>query len=216
MNAKLQGKVVCVALNDQQQLDNLAETFGLAPYTQAPQEPVLYFKPHNTWNQNDAPIHWPQTDNELVVGSSLAVIIGKRCCRVSESEAADYIEGSALLHDFSLPETSYYRPDIKGKCMDGSATLSAPVLRSDIEDLTSLEVTTSVNGIEKRVFPLARQARSVEQLIDKISHIMTLEKGDIIAVGFAGERVPLRPYDKVTSTLGEALRLENLVGGSSL
>ncbi|MDF2153446.1 fumarylacetoacetate hydrolase family protein [Vibrio sp. CAU 1672] len=216
MNARLQGKVVCVALNDQQQLDNLSETFGQAPYKQAPQEPVLYFKPHNTWNQNDAPIHWPHTDNELVVGASLAVIIGERCCRVSESEALDYVEGYALLHDFSLPETSYYRPDIKGKCMDGSATLSAPVPRSDIEDLTSLELITAVNGIVKSGFPLNRQARSVEQLINKISHIMTLEKGDIIAVGFAGERVPLMPYDKVTSTLGEALRLENMVEGSSL
>ncbi|MFA0088633.1 fumarylacetoacetate hydrolase family protein [Vibrio sp. E150_011] len=213
MNTKLQGKVVCVALNDQQQLDNLASIFDQAPYKALPTEPVLYFKPHNTWNQDSRPITWPQEENALVVGASVALIIGKTCCRVTQNDALDYVEGFALLHDFSLPETSYYRPDIKGKCMDGSATISSPVSVSDVADVTQLEVTTSVNGVVKRYFPLSRLARSPEALLEKISHIMTLEKGDIIAIGFAGERTPLQPYDKVTSRLGDVVQLENIVGG---
>ncbi|SEG53470.1 fumarylacetoacetate hydrolase family protein [Vibrio hangzhouensis] len=213
MKEKLQGKVVCVALNDSQQLDNLTSIFEQAPYKAPPTEPVLYFKPHNTWNQDNRAIQWPGKQNALVVGASLAVIIGKTCCRVTQEEALDYVEGFALLHDFSLPETSYYRPDIKGKCLDNSLTLSAPVQVSDLNNYKDLELVTAVNGSAKRYFPLSRLSRGTEQLLEKISHIMTLDKGDIIAIGFAGERVELQPYDKITSTLGNALRLENIVSG---
>ncbi|MFM2666230.1 fumarylacetoacetate hydrolase family protein [Vibrio mediterranei] len=213
MKTKLQGKVVCVALNDQQQLDQMTIEFEQAPYKTLPTEPVLYFKPHNTWNNDNSPIDWPHQDKALVVGASLAVIIGQQCCRVAVHNAEEYIGGFALLHDFSLPEKSYYRPDIKGKCLDNSATLSAPVSASDIPNLRELELTTSVNGSVKRYFPISRQHRSIETLISKISHIMTLEKGDVIAVGFAGERVELQPYDQVSSSLGDVLRLENIVTG---
>ncbi len=60
MKTKLQGKVVCVALNDQQQLDQMTIEFEQAPYKALPTEPVLYFKPHNTWNNDNSPIDWPQ------------------------------------------------------------------------------------------------------------------------------------------------------------
>ncbi|GEM79681.1 fumarylacetoacetate hydrolase family protein [Vibrio superstes] len=213
MKTKLQGKVICVALNDKQQLEHMADTFKQQPYKALPTEPVLYFKPHNTWQQGDNSIEWPTHADSLVVGASVAVIMAKQCCRVSESEAMNYVEGFALFHDFSLPETSYYRPDIKGKCIDNSASISAPILKSDVADLAALEVQTSVNGALQRTFPLSQQSRTIEQLINKISHIMTLEKGDVIAVGFAGERVELQPGDQVSSCLGNVLSLENNIEG---
>ncbi len=213
MSTKLQGKVVCVALNDQQYLDLLTDKFQQPPHKALPTEPVLYFKPRNTWNQDNNPIDCLGDNDQLVVGASLAVIIGQTCCRVSEESAMDYAEGLGLLHDFSLPETSYYRPDIKGKCLDNSATLSEPVLLSDVADFENLEVVTSVNGSVQRSFPISHQSRSVQNLIHKISYIMTLEKGDVIAVGFAGERIELQPNDQVTTTFGDAIRLHNVIAG---
>jgi 5-oxopent-3-ene-1,2,5-tricarboxylate decarboxylase/2-hydroxyhepta-2,4-diene-1,7-dioate isomerase len=121
----------------------------------------------------------------------------------------------ALLHDFSLPETSYYRPDIKGKCLDNSATLSQAVMVSDIGDLSQQTVTTYINGKQVQSLPLSCLERSAEQLIELISHIMTLEKGDVIAIGFAGERTKLAPGDVVRSALGESVELENQVKGEA-
>lgn len=213
MSKVLKGKVICVALNDQQYLDLLTEKFEQPPHKALPTEPVLYFKPRNTWNQDDSPIPCLNDNDQLVVGASLAVIIGETCCRVAEESAMQYVQGFALLHDFSLPETSYYRPDIKGKCLDNSATLSEPVLVSDVSDFEELEVVTSVNGSVQRSFPISRQSRSVQNLIHKVSHIMTLEKGDVIAVGFAGKRLELKPNDRVQSTFGQALSLENVIAG---
>ena len=225
MEKMFKGKVVCVALNDSEQRQGMAEAFNELPYKAPPTQPVLYFKPRNTWNNESEAVAWPADSDEFVVGASLAVIIGQTCCRVSEQQALEYVEGVALLHDFSLPETSYYRPDIKGKCLDGSATLSSPVTLSDVGELSDLVVTTMVNGQPAQQLPLSRLYWDVPALLERISHIMTLEAGDIIAVGFAGERIVLQPYDKVSSTVnkssivGDATRsapsisLQNTVGG---
>ncbi|ENM5900699.1 fumarylacetoacetate hydrolase family protein [Vibrio mimicus] len=214
MNTQLQGKVVCVALNDAEQLQQMQATFGQAPYKALPTQPVLYFKPHNTWNQNQQPIAYPKGE-EFVVGASVALIMGERCCRVEAQSALDYVAGIALLHDFSLPETSYYRPDIKGKCLDNSATLSQAIMVSDIGDLSQQTVTTYINDSLAQSLPLSRLERSAEELIELISHIMTLEKGDVIAIGFAGERTKVALGDVVLSQLGESVTLKDQVKGEA-
>lgn len=212
MNTQLQGKVVCVALNDAKQLLSMQTTFEQAPYKAKPTQPVLYFKPHNTWNQAQQPITYP-IGEDLVVGASVALIIGERCCRVNAQSALGCVAGAALLHDFSLPETSYYRPDIKGKCLDNSATLSQAVMMSDVGDLSQQTVTTYINDKQVSTLPLSQLERSAEELIDLISHIMTLEKGDVVAIGFVGERAKVAPGDVVRSVLGESVQLENQVEG---
>ncbi|ENM5729006.1 fumarylacetoacetate hydrolase family protein [Vibrio mimicus] len=214
MNTQLQGKVVCVALNDAEQLQQMQATFEQAPYKALPTQPVLYFKPHNTWNQNQQSIAYPKGE-ELVVGASVALIIGERCCCVNAQSALDCVAGVALLHDFSLPETSYYRPDIKGKCLDNSATLSQAVMVSDMGDLSQQTVTTYINDTLAQSLPLSRLERSAEELIELISHIMTLEKGDVIAIGFAGERTKVALGDVVLSQLGESVTLKDQVKGEA-
>lgn len=213
-NQIVKGKLVCVALNDASQLAQLDSTFNEKPYGKPPTQPVLYFKTHNTWAIDDAKIALPKDGQSLVVGASLAVVIGKTCCRVSEKEALDYVSGLSLMHDFSLPESSYYRPDIKGKCLDGTAPVAqAPVALSDITLLEALTVTTSVNGEVQRSLKVSEFHRNIEQLISLISTIMTLQEGDVIAVGFPGERIPLKAGDKVSSCLDSLVQLNNTVLG---
>lgn len=213
-NQLVQGKLVCVALNDKTQLDDLKDIFNDKPYDKAPSQPVLYFKPRNTWNVDDAEIDLPDHFQPLVVGASIGVIIGKRCCRVSESDVFDSVSGFTVVHDFSLPETSYYRPDIKGKCLDGSAPVAqSAVAISDITDVNDLSIETRVNETIQRSLKVSDLARGVETLISTISHIMTLNKGDVIAIGFPGKRIPLNPGDRVSSSLSGLITLNNQVKG---
>ncbi len=213
-NQIVKGKLVCVALNDTKQLSQLDSTFNEKPYVKPPTQPVLYFKTHNTWAGDDANIAPVKQGQSLVVGASIAVVIGKQCCRVSETEALEYVSGLSLVHDFSLPETSYYRPDIKGKCLDGSAPVAqTPVPLSDIKSIQDLTVITSVNGNEKRTLKVTELHRSIEQLISIVSRIMTLDEGDVIAVGFPAERIPLNAGDQVSSTMSGLIQLNNKVMG---
>ncbi|MCV6591299.1 MAG: fumarylacetoacetate hydrolase family protein [Marinobacterium sp.] len=215
LNSTASSKWVCVALNDLQQLNSLQAEFNEAPYKQPPTQPVLYFKPRNTWGRDGAVIEQPASE-QLVVGASIAVMIGQECCRVSEQQALDYVAGYRLLHDFSLPEQSYYRPDIKGKCLDNSAPLSEAQLDTTVAaNPSELTVVTSVNGEQKAALPVTQLHRNVQQLIATISRIMTLQPGDLIAVGFPGDRIPVQPGDQVKSEIigaSESVILQNSIG----
>ncbi len=209
----IKGKLVCVALNDREQLAAMQSVFEQPPYQKLPNEPVLYFKPRNTWCGDDAKFT-TDSDLKLFVGASLAVVISRECCRVSEDTALDYVDCYSILHDISGPEDSYYRPDIKGKCMDGSAPLSYNTTpASNISQPDALSVVTSINGAIKSDFKLTQMQRSVQQLIEKISHIMTLDAGDVIAAGFAGSRQPVAKGDKVVSTIDGVGSLTTFIAG---
>lgn len=211
----VKSKLICVALNDAAQLKQLDATFNEKPYGKPPTEPVLYYKPRNTWAADGATVEWAvdfdgNSVDSMVVGASLGVVIGKEACRVTEVEALDAVAGYTIVGDYSLPEQTYFRPDIKGKCLDGSAPVG-PVV-AEVATPNAVEVIISVNGAEQSRFSYANLERSVETLISKLSYIMTLQPGEVIAVGFAGERTPVAPGDKVelsidgigtlTSTLG--------------
>lgn len=213
-------KLVCVALNDKAQLAALESTFNEAPYNKPPTQPVLYYKPRNTWSVNHAEIEWAKDFDghdvaTMAVGASLGVVIGRETCRVSAEEALSCVGGYTVVSDFSLPEESYYRPDIKGKCLDGSAPVGPRIVTADkIANPDALNVVISVNGERKSEFALADMQRRVAELISTLSYIMTLQPGEIIAVGFAGERVPVGKSDRVEATIEGIGTLSNRLGGA--
>lgn len=210
----MKGMLVCVALNDKTQLAALEPELHEAPYKKPPTQPVLYFKPRNTFNVAGATVEWPQHSDDFVVGASLGLVIGKPTCRVSETEALDYVAGYTLVHDFSLPETSYYRPDIKGKCLDGSAPVGPVVVpREQVDNHHRLTVVTAVNGEPKSELSMTDLQRGAAELLSTISYIMTLNPGDVIAIGFRGTRLPVKPGDEVVSSIEGLLALSNTVGG---
>lgn len=212
-------KLVCVALNDAGQRKALQATFEAAPYNKPPTQPVLYYKPRNTWAASGAVIPWA-TDADgdaagsMVVGGSLGVVIGQRTCRVSEEDALSYVGGYTVVGDYSLPEATYYRPDVRGKCQDGTGPVGPAVTpASDVANPDALEVVISVNGNASSRFPLSEMHDSVAALISTISKIMTLQPGDVIATGFRGERTPVAPGDSVAIEIAGVGTLENTLGG---
>lgn len=213
-------KLVCVALNDKAQLAALEATFNQAPYNKPPTQPVLYYKPRNTWSQEGAEVEWAKDFDgkpvaAMVVGASLGVVIGKTTCRVSPQEALSYVGGYTVVADYSLPEQNYYRPDIKGKCLDTSAPVGPQITpAATITKPDALSVSIAVNGAVKSIFELSQMQRSVAELISSISYIMTLQPGEIIAVGFAGDRVPVASGDKVAASIEGIGTLTNTLGGA--
>ena len=151
----------------------------------------------------------------MAVGASLGVVIGKETCRVSAEEALNYVGGYTVVADYSLPEQNYYRPDIKGKCLDTSAPVGPEVVATDkVTNPDALIVNISVNGEHRSTFALANMERSVAELISIISRIMTLQAGEIIAVGFAGDRVAINKGDKVEASIEGVGTLNNTLGGA--
>lgn len=212
-------KLVCVALNDKAQLQALDVTFNQTPYNKPPTQPVLYYKPHNTWSVDAAEVEWAKDFDgndvpAMAVGASLGVVIGKETCRVKPEEALSFVSGYTVVSDYSLPEENYYRPDIKGKCLDTSAPVGPVIVSADkISQPDQLTVAIHVNGELKSTFYLSQMQRSVAELISIISNIMTLQPGEIIAVGFAGDRIALAKGDKVEAAIEGVGTLKNTLGG---
>ncbi|CCN81021.1 putative Fumarylacetoacetate (FAA) hydrolase [Vibrio nigripulchritudo SFn27] len=208
-------KLVCVALNDVRHREIWSDKFQQSPYKALPTEPVLYFKPRNTWNKDNSLIPMDTPNAPLVVGASLALLVGKRCQRVSREDALQYISGISVVHDISSPEESYYRPDILGKGIDKSAAMNGnwqPV--SLLDSPTKAVVSTKINGKWRGDISTDQFEMSIPELIERISRIMTLEPGDIIAPCFHGERIPVRAGDKIESSINGHHHLTSRLGES--
>jgi 5-oxopent-3-ene-1,2,5-tricarboxylate decarboxylase/2-hydroxyhepta-2,4-diene-1,7-dioate isomerase len=215
LNLLVTSKLVCVALNDKEQLAKLDAEFHDAPYKAPPKEPVLYYKPQNTWTVDGATIEWARDfDNQpapiMAVGGSLGVVFGKPTCRVSVDEALSYVKGFTVVGDYSLPEANYYRPDIKGKCLDQSAPVGPTIVATqELPNPDQLTIDISVNGELQSSFPMSRLLRNVAELISTLSHIMTFQEGEVMACGFVGDRVAVKPGDQVAITIEGVGTLNN-------
>lgn len=218
-NTLVHSKLICVALNDSEQLINMNDTFNEKPYAKPPTQPVLYYKPRNTWSTDGAIVDWAKDFDgadvaEMAVGGSLGVVIGKETCRVSEADALNFVKGYTVVADYSLPEQTYFRPDIKGKCLDNSAPVGPEVVAAAGVTPDALTVDVAVNGTVKSSFPLSQMERSVATLIHTLSYIMTLQEGEVIAVGFYGDRVAVSKGDQVSISIEGVGTLNNTLGGA--
>ena len=192
-------EVICVALNYIGHMEDVESQFDKPPYKEAPKTPVLFIKPRNTLTQHGVPVLYPDNVPGVQAGPSLAIVIGKQACRVSEIQAMDHIRGYTIFNDFSLPEQSYFRPAITSKCYDSFGPLGPSIVEKEaISDPHDLDIRTFVNG------ELSQQAHSDElvwsipALIEFISSFKTLYPGEVIATGFPAERVDVNVGDEVS------------------
>ena len=81
-----------------------------------------------------------------------------------------------------------------------------------VADPQALTVVTSVNGTVVSEMPVSQLVRGVAELISTISYIMTLQPGDVIAVGFPGQRAAVAQGDNVRSVIDGVTELNNTLG----
>lgn len=206
------GEVICVALNFIGHVETVEEEFDQPPYKAAPKTPVLFIKPRNTLAADGAKVQYPDKAPALQAGPSLAIVISRQACKVSESEAMDYIQGYTIFNDFSLPELSYFRPAITSKCYDGSGPLGLFVVDKDeIEDPHDLDIKTFVNGELRQQAHTDELVWSIPALIEFISSFKTLYPGEVIATGFPAGRVDVSIGDEVRVEIQDIGSLTNTV-----
>lgn len=159
--------------------------------------PYVFMKPPTTTltNPGDAvviPSNSPDTiDWEL----ELAVVIGRKAKRVTESEALDYVAGYTVINDIS---NRRFRPNpgrkerdrdkffdwLHGKWFDNFCPCGPCIATTDsIPDPQSLAMQLTLNGEVRQDASTALQVFPVAAVVEFISNICTLEPGDIISTG---------------------------------
>ena len=181
---RLSGVVYGTLLNHRDALETIGAAAHEAPYKAPPRAVVLYLKPRNTFVRPGEAL-WAGDDGaEVEVGSSLGLVIGRVACRVDEADALDHLAGYTIVHDVSLPHSSYYRPQIRLKARDRSCAVGPRVVaRGDVGDPLALRLRVFVDGQPVLEQGLASLVRSPARLLAEVTDFMTLSPGDILMVG---------------------------------
>ncbi|MEU3782785.1 fumarylacetoacetate hydrolase family protein [Streptomyces sp900129855] len=203
-------KVLCVGLNYS---DHVGET-GRA----MPAHPDLFAKfassligPYDAIDRSDV------TDN-LDFEGELAVVIGRECGRVDESDALSYVAGLSVLNDVTARDLQYRGTQwLAGKAVDRATPFGPTIVTLDeTGDPQALDIETYVNGTRVQGSNTKNMIFSVARIISYISQFLTLSPGDVIATGtpegIGAKRNPplwLRPGDKVEVVLEKVGILRN-------
>lgn len=162
-----------------------------------PENPMLFFKPPSALTGFDTPIVLPPDVGRVDLEAELAVVIGKQAHKVSRDEALDYVFGYTCANDVSARVLQ--KADGQWGRAKGFNTFCplGPWISTDITNPNNLAVKARLNNetvidrnTEDMVF-------DVPYLIEFISHIMTLEVGDIILTGMPEGMSQISDGDKV-------------------
>ncbi len=181
------GMVYGTLLNFKAEMAAMQSQMHQPPYKAPPQAPVLYVKPANTWSANGANIAVPARVPEVEIGATIAMVVSnKQICYV-------------LMNDLSIPHSSFFRPPVKFKCLDGFLGIGSNTIETDKPQDFKLEVR--VNGHLVQSVDFSQLVRPAAQLLTDVGDFMTFRDGDVLMLGCdclaKGVNVGKRPLAQV-------------------
>ncbi|MCL9804393.1 fumarylacetoacetate hydrolase family protein [Flavobacterium amniphilum] len=150
-----------------------------------PQKPIIFSKPPTTVTATNTEIvKNTKLTQQLDWEVELAVVIGKKGKYVSKEDALDYVFGYTVINDISARDCRREGQWIVSKGQDTFAPMG-PVLvtKDEIENPHNLNLSLKLNGIEKQNSNTKFLLFNINDLIEDLSIVFTLEPGDIIATG---------------------------------
>ncbi len=168
-------KIICVGLNYRDHARELDMPI--------PDNPILFLKPASAVIGHMGKIVYPRTAKQVDYEAELAVIIGKRCKNIRAADAASVISGYTCFNDVTARDLQ--RKDVqwtRSKCFDTFAPLG-PYMAEPQIDVSNLAIKTRVNGKLRQDSSTANFIFDVPRIIEFVTGIMTLERGDVIATG---------------------------------
>jgi 2-keto-4-pentenoate hydratase/2-oxohepta-3-ene-1,7-dioic acid hydratase in catechol pathway len=150
-----------------------------------PTKPIIFSKPPTSVTAtNTEIIKNTKLTSQLDWECELAVIISKKGKYVSKSEALDYVFGYTVINDISARDCRREGQWIVSKGQDTFAPMGPVIVTKDeIENPHNLNLSLKVNGVEKQNSNTKFMLFNINDLIEDLSTVFTLEAGDIIATG---------------------------------
>ena len=148
-------------------------------------EPVIFIKPRTTLCGTGAEIICPNFVKQLDYEIELVAIIGKTCKNIDEISAKDYVFGYMIFNDVSARDIQIQDKQFtRGKSFDTFAPCGPWITSADeIVDIQNLQMTTRINGQLRQNSSTKNMFINIPSIVSKLSKVMTLEKGDMIATG---------------------------------
>ncbi|OAT72691.1 fumarylacetoacetate hydrolase family protein [Parageobacillus thermoglucosidasius] len=194
-------KIICVGHNYREHI--------LEMKRELPEYPVIFAKFNNTIIGPEDDIPLPPITKQLDYEAEFAFVIGKRARNVSQTDALDYVAGYTIVNDVTARDLQRRTLQwLQGKTLDGSAPMGPwLVTKDEIPDPHALEIVLTVNGEERQRSNTKNLVFNVHYLVEFLSHIMTLEPGDVVCTGTPGG-VGIARNPQVFLQDGDVVRIE--------
>jgi len=150
-----------------------------------PQKPIIFSKPPTTvTGPNTNILLNPKLTQQLDWEVELGVVIGKDGKYVPKEEALDYVFGYTVINDISARDCRREGQWIVSKGQDTFAPMGPYIVTKDeIANPHNLNLSLKVNGVEKQNSNTKFMLFNINDLIEDLSTVFTIESGDIIATG---------------------------------
>ena len=150
-----------------------------------PQKPIIFSKPPTTvTGPNTNVLLNPKLTQQLDWEVELAVVISKKGKYVAKENALDYVFGYTIINDISARDCRREGQWIVSKGQDTFAPMGPYLVTKDeIENPHNLNLSLKLNGVEKQNSNTQFMLFNINDLIEDLSTVFTLEAGDIIATG---------------------------------
>lgn len=199
------GKVLCVALNNSANPDRIMR---------GPSTPAMFVKPSSSLVGHGRPIVVKEAYGRVHPEPELAVVIGRGGADIAVEDALAHVFGYTIINDLTSPtmrdaDTFHYRaihpdPDSADGIRYVDSWVSYPArykgsdtfgplgpwvsTREEIPDPHALRITCTHDGALVTDDNTANLRFSVAEVISFASEYLTLEAGDVIAMGTALKR----------------------------
>ena len=198
------GKIVCVGRNYAEHAKELGN--------EVPEKPVLFLKPASALVYSGGEIIHPDYGNDLHHEVELVLLIGETIKKANKLQAEKAIIGYGVGLDMTLRDVQDIlkkkgHPWTLAKCFDNSAVISDFVLKKDYQLKPDEKLEIKVNGVVRQSDTLKSMIFNPVEIVEYISLVMTLEKGDLIFTGTPAGVSKVNRGEKLEAKLGEIAEL---------
>ena len=174
----------CVGRNYLGHAEEISKARGVP--LKLPEVPTFFTKAPTAIADPDATLHLDGSlSQQYDWEAELAVVIGKRCRDVSESEAPQAIFGYTALNDVTARDLqAAHHQWFKGKSLDQTCPIGPWIVTADeLGDPQNVDVSLRLNGEVKQHASTSQMIFNVAKIVASLSRGLTLEPGDVIATG---------------------------------
>jgi 2-keto-4-pentenoate hydratase/2-oxohepta-3-ene-1,7-dioic acid hydratase in catechol pathway len=195
-------KIVCVGRNYAAHAKELGN--------EVPAEPLIFLKPPSSLIRSGESIRLPTVSKRVEYEGEIGVVVGSQLRKASAAAARKAVAGIVAANDVTARDLQ--KSDSQWTRAKGFDTFCAVGTVADPPaDLTSLTVTTRVNGEVRQQGKGSEMVFDIPTILAYISQVMTLEPGDLVLTGTPEGVGTLAPGDVVEVEIAGVSRVSNPV-----
>ncbi len=167
-------KIVCIGRNYAAHARELGH--------EIPAEPLLFLKPPSALAGPGDAVVLPPESVRVEHEAELAVVVGKRAKNISKADALSHVLGYSCACDVTARDLQ--KKDVQFTRSKGFDTFCpiGPWIETEL-DPAAAQVRCRVDGKTRQDGPTANMIFDVPTVVAYVSHMMTLEPGDVILTG---------------------------------